>query len=399
MTMSFVGSSLLGVNPGDPEVLYFDNAATTPVRPAVLSAMEPFLTSTFGNPSGGHVVARAAVRAMDVAREVIAGIIGCAPGDVVFTSGGTEADNHAVTGGLPPRSGVPICSAVEHHAVLDVVEALGGRVVAVDDQCRVDLDALKATLSDLEGNTSIVSIMLANNEVGTINDLDPVADLVEEYSPAGERIPLHTDAVQAAAWLDLRTAAARAGMISISAHKLGGPKGVGALVVRKGIPIRPMILGGGQERGRRSGTPSVASIVGFAAAMQATDDERESVNDRVSSLRARFIEGLMGSVSGARVTVTEAGTLPGTCHVVFDGAQSESLLLLFESAGLVASAGSSCSSGASEPSHVLAAMGVDDLSAAGGIRFSLGRDVDAADIDRALAIIPGAVDRAREFVL
>lgn len=381
------------------EVIYFDNAATTPVRPVVMSAMEPFLTSTFGNPSGGHVVARAAVRAMDAAREVIAGIVGCAPGDVVFTSGGTEADNHAITGGMPPRLGVPVCTAAEHHAVLDVVEALDGRVVAVDDQCRVDLDSLKSTLADLEGTTSVVSVMLANNEVGTINDLDPVADLVEEYSPVGRPVPLHTDAVQAAAWLDLRTAAAPAGMISISAHKVGGPKGVGALIVRKGIPIRPMILGGGQERGRRSGTPSVASIVGFAAALQATDDERISVHEKVSGLRARFAEGLMAQVPGTRVTVTETATLPGTCHVVFEDADSESLLLLFESAGLVASAGSSCSSGASEPSHVLAAMGMDEGLAGGAVRFSLGRDVDGPEVDRALTIIPAAVERAREFRL
>lgn len=361
--------------------------------------MEPFLTSTFGNPSGGHVVARAAVRAMDTAREVVAGVVGCAPGDVVFTSGGTEADNHAITGGLPPREGIPVCSAAEHHAVLDVVEALGGRLVAVDDQCRVDLDSLKTTLADLDGTVSVVSVMLANNEVGTVNDLEPVADLVEEYSPPGRPIPLHTDAVQAAAWMDLRTAAARAAMISISAHKVGGPKGIGALIVRKGVPIRPMILGGGQERGRRSGTPGVASVVGFAAAMEATDRERSRTNERVGALRTRFVQGIASALPGVRVTITEVDVLPGTCHVVFEGADSESLLLLFESAGLVASAGSSCSSGASEPSHVLAAMGVEDELARGAVRFSLGRDVSDSDVDRALALIPGAVARAREFRL
>lgn len=387
------------MSPEPDDVVYFDNAATTRVRSVVLEAMDPFLTTTFGNPSGGHVVARAAVRAMDRAREVIAGIVGCAPGDVIFTSGGTEADNHAITGGMPPRPGVPVCTAAEHHAVLDVVEALGGRIVAVDAQCRVDLDSLKTTLAELGGETSVVSVMLANNEVGTINDLDPVADLVDEFSTEDHRIPLHTDAVQAAAWLDLRTAAARARLISISAHKVGGPKGVGALIVRKGEPIRPMILGGGQERGRRSGTPSVAAIVGFAAALQATDDERVVVNERVSRLRRRFIDGVLGSVDGSSVTITEADALPGTCHLVFEGADSESLLLLFESAGLVASAGSSCSSGASEPSHVLHAMGVDDATARGAVRFSLGREVDQADVDRALAVIPDAVSRAREFML
>ncbi|MEI2638228.1 MAG: cysteine desulfurase family protein [Microthrixaceae bacterium] len=379
------------------DVIYLDHAATTPTRPEVVEAMAPFMNDRFGNPSGSHVVARSAVNAMDEAREVIAGIIGAEPGDVIFTSGGTEADNHAITGGLPSRSGVPICSAVEHHAVLDVVEALGGRTVAVDSQCRVSIDSLKAALDETGEETSIVSVMLANNEVGTINDLGPIADLVAEYSPQERRIPLHTDAVQAAAWLDLRAAASRADLISVSAHKLGGPKGIGALVVRKGTPIRPMILGGGQERGRRSGTPSVAAIVGFATALRMVDSERDLVTERVIGLRRRFIDGLSESIDEIVATIDDARTVPGTCHVCFEGADSESLLLLFESAGLVASAGSSCSSGASEPSHVLSAMSVADKLRDGAIRFSIGHGTTEDDIERAVDLIPGAVSRARAF--
>lgn len=384
--------------PSDPKrTLYFDNAATTPVRPEVVAAMSPYLTEQFGNPSGSHVVARAAVRAMDEAREVIAGIIGCGPGEVIFTSGGTEADNHAITGGMPPRPGVPICTAVEHHAVLDVVKALDGRVVNVDRAGRVDLDSLKATLGDVDGAASVVSVMLANNEVGSVNDLGPVADLVEEFSTSEHAILLHTDAVQAAAWLDLRIAAARANMISISAHKLGGPKGVGALVVRAPTTIRPMILGGGQERGRRSGTPSVASIVGFAEALRAVERDRSEVNERLTHLKDRFVTGLTTAVQGANPTVEGVVTLPGTCHICFEGADSESLLLLFESVGIVASAGSSCSSGATEPSHVLSAMATPESLRQGAIRFSFGHDIAVDDIDRALSLIPDAVARAREF--
>lgn len=359
--------------------------------------MAPFHRDLYGNPSGSHVVARAAVRALDEARETIAGIVGARPGEVIFTSGGTEADNQAVAGGMPPRSGVPVCSAVEHHAVLDVVEALGGRTVAVDRSGRVDLDALGNVLGELGGTTSVVSVMLANNEVGVVNDLGPVAELLREFALDDQPIPLHTDAVQAAAWLDLREAAASADMISLSAHKLGGPKGVGALIVREPHTIRPLILGGGQERGRRSGTPGVGAIVGFATALAALERDRERINSHVAALRERFVAGLLESLEDVTITVADAPVLPGTCHVCFGGADSEALLLLFEAAGVVASAGSSCSSGATESSHVLRAMGVPEVLGRGAIRFSFGHDNDMADIDQALAVIPGAVERAREF--
>ena len=381
-----------------------DHAATTRLRPEVAEAMEPFGSLRYGNPSGSHSLARDAVRAVDEAREQIAEVVGCRPSEVIFTSGGTEADNHAVTGGLPARTATPVCSAVEHHAVLDVVHALGGHTVGVNSDGQIDHADLAAVLNRVAESgaaVGVVSVMLANNEVGSINDLSAVAACIAEAShsqvPGESHIPLHTDAVQAAAWLDLRTAAAAADMISISAHKLGGPKGIGALVVRESTPIRPMILGGGQERDRRSGTANVAGIVGFAAALRTVDAERFQTNQRVIKLREQLIVGLLESVTGLSETVDRGAQIPGSCHVCIDGVDSESLLLLLEAEGVLASAGSSCASGAQEASHVLTALGVPDDSARGALRLWLGWDSTQSDVDRALQAVPAAVQRVRDF--
>lgn len=378
-----------------------DHAATTRVRAGVLDAMAPFLTDRYGNPSGSHRLARDAVRAVDEARERIAVAVGCAPGEVVFTSGGTESDNQAIAGGMPPRPGVPVCSAVEHHAVLDTVVALGGRTVEVDAVGRIDQQRLASVLDELGTDAAVVSVMLANNETGVIADLESVAEVIRAHQPEVPRVPLHTDAVQAAAWLDLRTAAASADLISISAHKLGGPKGVGALVVRASTTIRPLVLGGGQERGRRSGTSNVAGIVGLAAALDETVTERTDSVARVSALRDRLVDGLRASLPDLVETVApdgdRSGLLPNICHVCIDGVDSESLLFLLESEGVLASAASSCSSGAQETSHVLAAMGVAPSLAAGSLRLSLGRESTRADVDVALRAVPRAVARMREF--
>lgn len=361
--------------------------------------MEPFLGDRYGNPSGSHRLARDAMRAVDEAREQLAAVFGCAPGELVFTSGGTESDNHAISGGLPPREGVPVCSAVEHHAVLDPVVALGGRVIGVDRSGRVSLDELAATLDELGTGVSVVSVMLANNETGVVADLDAVAAVVAAHEPEVPRVPLHTDAVQAAAWLDLSTRAAAVDLVSVSAHKLGGPKGVGGLVVRLHAPLRPLLLGGGQERGRRSGTSNVAGIVGFAAAAVAARDEREQLCARVADLRRRLVEGLCSRIEGANETVPDTGVerLPGIAHLCIEGVDSETLLFLLESDGVYASAASSCSSGAMESSHVLAALGVEQRLAAGSLRLSLGWDSSEHDVERALEVVPAAVQRVREF--
>nr|AGC71192.1 cysteine desulfurase [uncultured bacterium A1Q1_fos_568] len=370
------------------------------MRPVVREAMAPFLGDRYGNPSGSHRLARDAVRAVDEARERVAAVLGCLPGEVVFTSGGTESDNHAVTGGMPPRDGVPVCSAVEHHAVLDPVLALGGRTVGVDRWGRIDPVGLAAVLDELGPDVSVVSVMLANNETGVLNDLDAVAAILRAHGPEVPRTPLHTDAVQAAAWLDLSVAAAAADLVSVSGHKLGGPKGVGALVVRQHTQIRPLLLGGGQERGRRSGTSNVAGIVGLAAALDATAAERAATNSRVAALADRLRDGLAARVPGLVVTVpgdSGVATLPGICHVCLVGVDAETLLFLMESDGVVASAASSCSSGAQRNSHVLAAMGVPDDLAKGSLRLSLGWDSTDADVDLALEVVPAAVRRVLEF--
>lgn len=378
-----------------------DHAATTRVRPEVLDAMAPYLGDRYGNPSGSHRLARDAVRAVDEARERVAAVVGCVPGEVVFTSGGTESDNHAISGGMPPRAGTPVCSAVEHHAVLDVVEALDGRVVDVDATGRIDVEALVRVLDELGDDVSVVSVMAANNETGVVNDLDRVAEVVRAHQPDVPRAPLHTDAVQAAAWLDLRVVAAAADLVSLSAHKLGGPKGIGALVVRGHTQLRPLVLGGGQERGRRSGTSNVAGIVGFATALDLVAHERDETNARVAALRDRLADGLLAAVDGAVETAVRDGdrsaVLPGICHLCVEGIDAETLLFLLEADTVMASAASSCSSGAQQSSHVLAAMGVAPELSGGSLRLSLGRDSTDRDVDVALEAIPRAVERVRAF--
>ena len=371
---------------------YLDHAATSPLRPEVLDAVLPFLRGLHGNPSGAHRLARAARRALDDAREQVAEVVGCRPGEVVFTSGGTEADNLAVLG-LAGGPGTAVCPAAEHHAVLHPVEAAGGTVVGVDARGRVDLDQLADALGP---EVRVVSVMLANNEVGTRNDLDAVAAVVRERAP---QAALHTDAVQAARWLDLRRDAADADLVSISGHKLGGPVGTGALVVRDGVALRPRQLGGGQERGRRSGTQDVAGAVGLATALRLAAAEREAVAARVGALRDRLADGLRRAVDGLVETAAPEGDrrhlVPGTCHVCIPGVPADALLFLLDEAGVCASAASSCSSGAQQASHVLAAMGVPPELAGGSLRLTLGPETTEADVDRAVEAVAAAVARLR----
>jgi len=377
-----------------------DHAATTRLRPEARAAMEPFLGDRYGNPSGAHALGRDAVRALDEARELTASLIGCAPGEVVFTSGGTEADNHAVTGGLPVRSGVPVCGATEHHAVLDVVRVLGGRTVSVDALGRLDVDDLARVLADASAAgdaVSVVSVMLANNELGTLNDLAAVAAVIDRHAPG---TPLHTDAVQAAPWLDLGVHAAPAHLVSISAHKFGGPKGVGALVVRGDTVLRPLLHGGGQERNRRSGTVNVAGAVGLAAALEATVRDRDELSARTAARRDRLVVGLADRVEGLRETVVVDGdrshVLVNLCHLTIVGVDAEALLFLLDDGGVRASSASSCASGAVERSQVvdaLATVGVPVDGAA--LRLSLGWDTTDDEIDLALRVIPAAVERIR----
>jgi cysteine desulfurase len=364
---------------------YLDHAATTPMRPEAVAAMLPFLTEQFGNPSGSHSVARAARTALDEARESVAADLGADPGDVVFTGGGTEADNLALAGVVARRGGTVVCSAVEHHAVLETCRALGGDVVAVHGDGTVDLDALAESLGPA---VSVVSVMLVNNEVGTIQPLGEVVSLVRERAP---QALVHTDAVQGVPWLDVASLASGADLVAVSAHKFGGPKGVGALVVRSGAQIGPVIHGGGQERDRRSGTHNVAGIVAMAAALRATVASRADTVATAGSLRERLADGLLARVPGAVETGRRQTKVAGNCHLCFPGVESETLLVVLDEAGVCASAGSACSSGAVEPSHVLVAMGLGPAEAGSSLRLSLGAGTREADVDLALEVIPKAV--------
>jgi cysteine desulfurase len=373
----------------DEQLIYLDHAATTPMRQAAIDAMVPFLAGTYANPSGAHRFARQARRAVDDARDQIAAAIGCLPGEIVFTSGGTESDNAAIAGAVWRHGGVPVCSAAEHHGVLNVVERHDGRVVAVDGYGRPDLAALQQALDD---DVPVVSVMAVNNEVGTISDLATAAAAVRAEAP---RALVHTDAVQAACWLDLRRLWPHVDLLSLSAHKFGGPKGVGVLAVRKGVTIDPLLVGGGQERDRRSGTHNVPGIVAMSAALVETDEERTAEVPRVGALRDRLVGGLVGAVEGVRETVPAEHKVAGGAHVCIDGVESESLLFLLDEAGVCASAASACASGAMEPSHVLAAMGVERRWSTGALRMTLGRTTTEEDVDRAVDIVAAAVTTLR----
>ena len=378
---------------------YFDHAASTPLHPEVVEAMGRFFGDCYANPTGSHRMAREARRATDDARDILAGALGARAGEIVFCGSGTEADNLAIFG-TAAGSGTVVCSAVEHPAVLRPTERLGGRIVGVDRAGMLDTEALAAAL---DGDVALVSVMLANNETGVVWSLEEVAEVMARHAP---QALLHTDAVQAFPWLDVAGRAAPADLVSVSAHKFGGPKGVGALVVRDGVGLQAQITGGGQEAERRSGTPNVAGIVGMAVAAEITVARRGEVVERVGRLRDHLADGLRASVggvvesgvrpaSGVGTAVDRSAKVAGSCHLCFEGVESEALLFLAERGGVYASAASSCASGAEHPSHVLAAMGYSRSLARGSLRLSLGATTGKADVETALAVLPPAVAQLR----
>jgi cysteine desulfurase len=385
-----------------PEPAYLDHAATTPLRPEAFTAMTPYLTRAFGNPSGLHSVAREAKTGLEIAREQVAAALGCEPGEVVFTAGGTEADNLAVIGAAhaarsstasrPPRRRI-VTTAFEHKGVLAPAERLAAEgddvvIVPVGADGILDLDRLGDALDPA---TAVVSVMLVNNEVGTIQPLDAVAALVRERAPGAV---LHTDAVQAVPWLPVAELTAVADLVSVSAHKFGGPKGVGALVVRAGTELEPRAIGGGQERGLRSGTVNVAGVVGMAAALRVTTEHRAADAARIGALRDRLADGL-AEIDGVVVHGDRTRVVAGNHHLRFDGVAAEALLVALDHEGVCAAAGSSCASGAAEPSHVLQAMGLTREESRAAVRFSLGVTSTDADVDRALDVVPRAVEQLR----
>jgi cysteine desulfurase len=381
--------------------LYFDHAATAPRRPEVLEAMQPFLSGTVGNPTGSHRAARAARRALDDAREEIAELTSSAPGAVVFTGGGTESCNLAVFGVAADRArrghrARLVVSAIEHHAVLDAATRLERELLTVPaDVVRlpvstggvVDLEAAAALCVDAD----LVSVMTANNEVGTVQPIPELGRLLGEVAP---RAVFHTDAVAAAPWLDLGVEAAGADLVTICAHKLGGPVGIGALCFRREVALVPLVVGGGQERGRRGGTPDVAAAVGLAVALRLSSKERVDATSSTAARRDRLAALLVAADDSVRVTAPDSLRLPGTCHVTIEGISSEELVFLCDEAGLCASAASSCASGAATSSHVLEAMGVDVTSHA-SLRLSLGADTTDEEVTRAASVVLDAATRLR----
>lgn len=389
--------SLIGSGPR----AYLDWAASAPLRPEAHQAMADFLGGSVGNPSGAHAEGRAARRALDDARDQIAEALGAEPGEIVLTSGGTESDGLAIHGAFDAlvtaeeTPQVVVCSAFEHHAVLEACRAVAGRhgadlrLVPATSDGTIDLGALAAACTP---DVGLVSVMTVNNELGTIQPMDAVARTVRGRSPSAV---LHTDAVQAAPWMDLAPVTALVDLLSISAHKFGGPVGAGALVVRTGVGLKARLEGGGQERGRRSGTNNVAAGVGMAAALAATADERAETSARVASLRDRLESGLVAAIDGVEVSGVGADRVPGILHLRLAGVESEALVVLLDQAGVAASAGAACSSGATEASHVLEAMGLDPTTSRSGLRLSLGTTTSLVDVERAREAVPAAVQRLR----
>jgi len=384
---------------------YLDHGATTPLRPEVARAMADARSQPLGNPTGSHRPAQRARRLLEESRDEVAGLLGRSPGDVVFTSGGTESANLAVFGTLSAalhqgRTPTVVSSAVEHPAVRESCRAAAQsspvtwREVPVDRCGVVELDALAEQLElELRGATTLVAVMLANNETGVVQPLARVAATVRERSDTAR---LFTDAVQAAPYLSLADAASGADLVALSAHKVGGPVGVGALAIDPSTELVAHHYGGGQERERRSGTQDVVGAVGLATALRLAAAERDDAARRVGALRDRLAVGLVEAIAGAHRTVpAEVATLPGHLHLCLAGIEREELLVALSERGVCASGGSSCASGALEPSHVLAAMGVPDSLARGAVRFTLGHDTTGADIDRALAVVPGVVAALR----
>lgn len=379
-------------------MIFADHAATTPVRREAVEAMWPFLTGAFGNPSSSHGLGEEAARALAWARDEVAAVVGCRPGDVVFTSGGTEADNLAVKGLslATPRGRHVVVSPVEHEAVLEAAAALrrlhGFEVdeAAVDATGMVTAEALRRVIRP---ETTLVSVQLANNEVGTVN---PIRELAGIAHDAGALV--HTDAVQAAGWLPLSLDELGVDAMSLAGHKVGAPKGIGALVVRGRLPIEPVLHGGGQERGRRSGTENVAFAVAFATALRLADAERADAAVRVAALTERFRGLVAASVPGAIATGHPERRLPGTVSYVFPGTAGEAVLLELERRGVIVSSGSACAAGSDEPSHVLTAMGIDADVARTAVRFSFGVDSTADEVDAAAAALADAVSAVRDIV-
>lgn len=383
--------------------IYLDHAATTPPDPRVVEAMLPMLTSFWGNPSSIYLEGQEARRAVDSARKVCADLLGAVPKEIVFTGGGTESDNAAIRGAAfaqreRGRGNHIITTSIEHHAVLHTVEQLereGFRAtyVPVDREGFVNLAALERAVGP---ETTVISVMAANNEVGTIQ---PIADVSRIAKAKNPQVVVHTDAVQAAGAIDLSPAKLGVDLLSIAAHKIYGPKGVGLLYIKNRTPWQPMLLGGSQEKERRAGTENVAGIVGLATAMQIAWDESESRNAHSRKLRDRLLYELPERIPNTVITgpTDPDRRLSNNFSCCFQNVEGESVLLALDMADIAASSGSACTTGALEPSHVLTAMGIDADLAHASLRLTVGASNTDADIDRVLNRLPEIVARLRSL--
>ena len=380
-------------------MVYLDHAATTPMLPEVLASMTPYFLDEPGNPSSLHASGRRARRAVEEAREAIALALGARPSEVVFTGSGTEADNLAVKGiywarraADPARTRI-VASSVEHHAVLDAVDWLVEHERAtvtwlpVDSYGRVSVSALREALDD---DVALVTVMWANNEVGTVQ---PVRELAEVAAEAG--VPFHSDAVQAIGQLPVDFAESGVNALTITGHKIGGPKGIGALLLRTGVACTPLLHGGGQERDVRSGTLDTPSIVGLATAVRLAVEQRVSTAARMAGLRDSLLKAVLEAVPDATLNGDPVDRLPSNAHVSFPGCEGDALLLLLDARGIECSTGSACTAGIARPSHVLLAMGLDEDVARGSLRFSLGHSSTESDVAAVADAIVPVVERAR----
>lgn len=375
--------------------VYLDHAATTPIDPRVRKAMEPYLAREFGNPSSLHAWGRAARLAIDEARETLAAALGCFPDEICFVSSGTESCNLAIIGcalKAPPNRRHILLSAVEHHCVLDAGEWLrpfGFEVehLPVDGYGQVSPDTVRERLRP---ETWLVSVMHANNEIGTLQPVEAIGALCRERG-----VWFHVDAVQTFGLLPVKVDALNCDLLSVSAHKIYGPKGVGALYIRAGTPLQPLMVGGGQEHDRRAGTENVAGIVGFAEAVRIAESTREAEATRLAHLRDTFIRAVLETIPDATLTGHPTERLPNNAHFRFIGVPSDSLLIALDRAGIGASSGAACSAGSLEPSHVLMALGWEEAAAQEGVRFSLGRHTTPEELDYTVEVLQNTVAQIR----
>ena len=384
--------------------MYLDHAATTPMHAQAIEAMASAMAQV-GNPSSLHTAGRAARRRLEESRESIAAHLGARPSELVFTAGGTDSDNLAVKGvywarrDADPRHRRIVTTTVEHHAVLDAVEWLaeheGAQVTFLpcDADGLVTPSALREVLSNHD-DVALVSVMWANNEVGTINPIAELAAVAGEFG-----IPLHSDAVQTIGQIPVDFAGSGLAAMSITAHKFGGPAGVGALLLRRDTACVPLLHGGGQERDVRSGTPDVAGAVGMAAAADIAVRALDGTAARLRGLRDRLVEGILGSIGEVHLNGARDNRLPGNANLTFRGCEGDSLLMLLDANGIECSTGSACTAGVAQASHVLLAMGLPPEQARGSLRLSLGHTSTEADIDAVLQVLPGVVERARQAAL